>query len=42
MAGVYFCPLSTDDQGRRVAAGVYFVRLDAEGKRLNRKVVMTR
>jgi len=32
----------TDDQGRRVARGVYFVRLDVPGHGFTQKVVMAR
>ncbi|HXV14880.1 MAG TPA: FlgD immunoglobulin-like domain containing protein [Candidatus Krumholzibacteria bacterium] len=32
----------TDDAGRRVAAGVYFYRLEAGGRTLTRKLVLTR
>lgn len=32
----------TDDAGRRVAAGIYFVRLDAQGAHRGRKVIVLR
>jgi hypothetical protein len=31
-----------DSRGRRVAAGVYLIRMDVEGRSLNRRVVITR